>query len=181
MYFLLKVAFWLSLILLIVPIGIGSDDEAPSINVVQAFVAARSAISDMSGFCDRNPDTCETGSSVATLIGLKAKQAARLTYDYLVEDEATPDVEAPQQHVTPVNVNKASRATLAASEPEPSMTGTLTSTDKEIPWGLEAVAAVGSSLLSGGQDDIDIAPIGTSSLPSPHISGIPFPRPDPRL
>ncbi len=40
MGFLIKSAFWLSIVLLLIPFGTNSDDE-PTIGAVEAFLAAR--------------------------------------------------------------------------------------------------------------------------------------------
>jgi|UniRef100_UPI003BAB1718 hypothetical protein len=89
MSFLLKSAFWIGLVLLLLPIDTGPESaDAPGLNPVRAFFAAQSTISDIGGFCDRNPDTCETGGQAIARIGAKAKVSARLIYEYLDEEEA---------------------------------------------------------------------------------------------
>lgn len=90
MSFLLKSAFWIGLVLLLLPIDTGSEDtNAPGLNPVRAFFAAQSTISDIGGFCERNPETCETGGQAIARIGAKAKVSARLIYEYLDEEDVT--------------------------------------------------------------------------------------------
>jgi hypothetical protein len=87
MFFLLRSTFWIALVLLLLPIDTGSEDTSgPGINPVSAFFAAQSTISDLSGFCDRNPQTCETGGQAISQIGAKAKVSAKMIYEYLDED-----------------------------------------------------------------------------------------------
>ena len=94
MSFLLKSAFWIGLVLLLLPIDTGPESaDAPGLNPVRAFFAAQSTISDIGGFCDRNPDTCETGGQAIARIGAKAKVSARLIYEYLEEEEAAAEAE----------------------------------------------------------------------------------------
>ena len=84
MGFLIKSAFWLSLVLLIIPFG-GENDE-PGVGAFEAFFAARAVIDDMSGLCERRPQACETGRSAFHTIGVRARESARIAYDMLGED-----------------------------------------------------------------------------------------------
>lgn len=87
MFFLLRCAFWIALVLLILPIDTGEDGkDGIGINPVAAFFAAQSTISDLSSFCERNPQTCETGGQAISQIGAKAKVSARMIYEYLDEN-----------------------------------------------------------------------------------------------
>ncbi|WP_186389997.1 DUF5330 domain-containing protein [Stappia sp. TSB10P1A] len=73
--------------LLILPIDTGEDGkDGIGINPVAAFFAAQSTISDLSSFCERNPQTCETGGQAISQIGAKAKVSARMIYEYLDEN-----------------------------------------------------------------------------------------------
>lgn len=86
MGFLIKSAFWLSLVLLVIPFG-GSDsvDGRPTIGAVEAFVAARAVVNDVAGLCERRPDACEIGRSALTTIGIRAREGARIAYGVLDE------------------------------------------------------------------------------------------------
>lgn len=88
--FLLRTAFWLSLVILLLPTGQHAGEDAdtaqnPGVTASDAFDVARSAYSDLSGFCDRNPQTCETGSAALRTFGQKAQYGARMVYEYLAE------------------------------------------------------------------------------------------------
>lgn len=83
MGFLIKSAFWLSLVLLVIPFD-GENDE-PTVGAIEAFFAVRSVIDDMSGLCERRPQACETGRSAFHTIGLRAREGARIAYDMLGE------------------------------------------------------------------------------------------------
>lgn len=84
MFFLFRVAFWLSLVILFLPAQ-ENDTQAADISVSagEALGVATSAISDMSAFCQRNPDTCETGGEALKTFSRKAQYGAKLIYDYL--------------------------------------------------------------------------------------------------
>lgn len=89
MFFLLRTAFWLTLVLVLIPLG--SDRESPTsekVDPVSAYLAAQATVSDIGGFCSRNPLACETGSSALTIIGSRARDGARMVYEFLDEQIA---------------------------------------------------------------------------------------------
>ena len=66
MVFLLRVAFWLSIVLVLLPSGdYQLKEQAPRIGPADAVSAATAAVSDLSGFCDRQPDACAVGGQAA--------------------------------------------------------------------------------------------------------------------
>ncbi|WP_295806168.1 DUF5330 domain-containing protein [uncultured Nitratireductor sp.] len=91
MGFLIRSIFWLSLVLLLLPIGgTGGEDEgdAPQVGALQALGAAREAVSDMVGICERKPEVCETGRAALQTIGVRARESARIAYEMLEEEPA---------------------------------------------------------------------------------------------
>ena len=82
MGFLIRTAFWFSLVLLALPLNTGSDG-APSVGAIQAFMAAREAIGDVSAICERKPDVCVTGKAAMHTVGIRAREAARIAYEVL--------------------------------------------------------------------------------------------------
>lgn len=94
MGFLIRSAFWLSLVLLIIPIGGAADDEAaPQVGPIDAFFAAREAVGDVAGMCERKPDVCEVGRSALNTIGVRAREGARMAIRYIEEDDVAQDGE----------------------------------------------------------------------------------------
>ena len=83
MGFLIKSAFWLSLVLLVIPFGGGNENGEPSVGAVETFFAARAVIDDMAGLCERRPQACEVGRSAFHTIGVRAREGARIAYDML--------------------------------------------------------------------------------------------------
>lgn len=81
MGFLIRSAFWLSLVLLVIPFG-GRDGES-TVGAVEAFLAARAVVDDMSGLCERRPEACEVGRSALHTIGVRAREGARIAYGML--------------------------------------------------------------------------------------------------
>ncbi len=87
MGFLIRFAFWFSLVLLALPLDVGPDAQGrESVNAFQALMAAREAVGDMAGMCERKPDVCETGASAMHTISERARQTARIAAA-LIEDE----------------------------------------------------------------------------------------------
>lgn len=86
MWFLMRTGFWLSAVLLVLPLGGASKNgEATNIGLYEAYVAARSAAEDLKTFCDRRVETCETGRKIASAVALRASEAARIAGNYFEE------------------------------------------------------------------------------------------------
>jgi hypothetical protein len=91
MFFLLRMAFWLGLVLVLLPREKTPESEKlPQIGASQAVQAATAAVSDMSQFCKRQPAACEVGGQAATAIGQRAEDGARKLY-HIITDKRTPD------------------------------------------------------------------------------------------
>lgn len=89
MGFLIRSAFWLSLVLLIIPIETeGGEHGAEPVGPVDAFIAARAAFQDVAGICERRPEVCLTGRAALDTIGARAREGARMAYGFIDEDEA---------------------------------------------------------------------------------------------
>lgn len=88
MMFLLRTAFWLSVVIFLIPVDHTAEQQAQTatvqpIGALEAATAAQATISDMSGFCGRNPTACDIGGRVATTFLLKAQTGARMVYDFI--------------------------------------------------------------------------------------------------
>ena len=82
MFFLLRMAFWLGVVCVLLPGG-EKTQVAPQIDAASAVTAAGAAVSDMRGFCDRQPQACVVGGKVATAIGQRAEAGARTLYEII--------------------------------------------------------------------------------------------------
>src|SRR5262249_19093239 len=86
MRFLLKVAFWLSGVVLLLPTAPSDHaSPAPQVSTSDAMSAASATVSDMRQFCSRQPDACAIGSQAITQFGYKAEAAAKMLYEFLNE------------------------------------------------------------------------------------------------
>jgi hypothetical protein len=99
MGFLIKSAFWLSLVLLLVPFGTASDDHR-AVGPIETFFAARGLVEDISGLCHRKPEVCEVGRDAMHTIGVRAREGARLAYGMLDADETRSPEAADEQIMT---------------------------------------------------------------------------------
>ena len=89
MFFLLRAAFWFSLVLLMLPFNPKGQSGEGTVGAIETLFAVRDAVADMRGMCERKPDVCKTGGAALHTIGVRAREAARIGYELL-------DEEAPQ-------------------------------------------------------------------------------------
>ena len=86
MFFLLRMAFWLGLVLVLLPRDKTPESEkSPQVGASEAVSAATAAVSDMSQFCKRQPAACEVGGQAATVIGQRAQAGARKLYQIITD------------------------------------------------------------------------------------------------
>jgi Family of unknown function (DUF5330) len=86
MFFLLRMAFWLGIVLVLLPSGSAQrDSSATQVGASDAISAASATVGDLRQFCSRQPDACTVGSQVATAIGYKAQAGAKMLYEFLTE------------------------------------------------------------------------------------------------
>lgn len=86
MFFLMRMAFWLGLVLVLLPTEKNPDAEKlPQIGASEAVSAATGVVSDMTQFCVRQPATCEIGGQAATVIGHRAQAGARKVYHMITD------------------------------------------------------------------------------------------------
>ena len=89
MFFLLRMAFWLGLVLVLLPREkTPESDKLPQLGASEAVSAATAAVSDMSQFCKRQPAACEVGGQAATVLGHRAQEGARKLYQIITDKRA---------------------------------------------------------------------------------------------
>jgi hypothetical protein len=114
MFFLLRVGFWLSIVVVLLPSGPKTDPNAPSIGTFEAIGAAQAALKDARGFCSREPEACVIGSQALQVFGQKAQHGAKMLYEMLSSSDP--------KHDGPTG-----------STPKPGR-DTLTADDRNVPW-----------------------------------------------
>ena len=122
MFFLLRMAFWLGLVLVLLPRDKTPESEnLPQIGAAEAVQAATAAVSDMSQFCKRQPAACEVGGQAATAIGQRATDGARKIYQIIIDKK-------PPDHTGSIGAPGDPEVSLVASR------DTLTADDQAIEW-----------------------------------------------
>ncbi len=124
MFFLLRMAFWLCVVCVLLSFGGKSATPEAQIDASQAVTLASAAVSDVRGFCERQPDACEAGGKVAVAIGHKAEAGARTLYEFITRLRDKP---AAGEKADGKTDNKAVPASAAGK-------GTLTPTDMAPAW-----------------------------------------------
>ncbi len=77
MMFLIRAAFWLLIIVLLLP----TDEDQRN----KVYGTAEAAVKDVATFCDRNPDTCTTGRDAFQVLVHKAEFGARMLMGFIKE------------------------------------------------------------------------------------------------
>ena len=85
MRFLLKLAFWLTIVVLLLPSDRAQQGATPQIGTSEAVSATGAVVTDVRGFCARQPDACAVGSQALAEFGHKAHAGAKMLYDFLGE------------------------------------------------------------------------------------------------
>jgi hypothetical protein len=117
MFFLFRVCFWLGIVLVMLPSGdYQPKNAAPTIGAADAIGAATAAVSDMSGFCQRQPEACEVGGQAAVAIGQRAQAGAKFLFDVISEK------------MVPAQTGSVKADRLHGSQ------DTLTDTDRDLQW-----------------------------------------------
>lgn len=122
MMFLIRTAFWLSVVVLLLPTPESIKTPDSSIGTAQAVSAASATVSDMRGFCDRQPDACKVGSQALTAFGYKAQASAKWVYEFLTDKlKAEPSSASGESKAIELGDN--SQHTLTPSDAAPAWRG----------------------------------------------------------
>jgi len=121
MFFLLRITFWLGLVCLLLPSG-GAKDPNAQINATQAVTLASAAVSDVRGFCDRQPTACKVGGKVAVALGHKAEAGARTLISFVTSKMG-------EQTGSVRKIAAADAAAQQSSKPAPARVVTVSSID----------------------------------------------------
>jgi len=110
MWFLIKTAFWFSMVLVMLPIfDQGATDRLKTENGVQltdAIGAAAGAFSYVSAMCSEKPDVCVKGVETFSTLGSRAREGAHVAYSYLDEKFADKTAQAAADQVLTGTVAK---------------------------------------------------------------------------
>ncbi len=139
MFFLLRMAFWLTVILAVLPVCV-THDNAPAANggakfsAGDAVSAATAAVSDLSQFCTRRPEACEAGMQAAAAVGASAQTGVKILYNY-IQNRAAADAEPAITRTGSVTPRKTAQTKPAAkSSPAAGSQDTLSASDLAPGW-----------------------------------------------
>lgn len=118
MRFLLRLAFWLGVVLVLLPSAGSQPVPKSEVGAADAMSAAKAAISDMRNFCERQPDACTIGSQAAVALGHRAQAGAKMLYEFLSEKVGPEETGS-----TGTTAGRASRHTLTPADLEPTWRG----------------------------------------------------------
>jgi hypothetical protein len=140
MFFLLRMAFWLGVVCVLLSSGGKSTSPEAQIDASQAVTLASAAVSDVRGFCERQPDACEAGGKVAVAIGHKAEAGARTLYEFISKLREKPastekaDGKGDNKTVPASLAGKSNAGTTGSLGNNSHSSGTLTPTDLAPAW-----------------------------------------------
>jgi Family of unknown function (DUF5330) len=122
MFFLLRMAFWLCVVCVLLSFASRSSDPQTQIDAKQAVTLASAAVTDARGFCDRQPDACQVGGSLVVALGHKAEAGARTLYQFISAKLNEPSEPAGKSGTTAakvVPVSGAGNGSLTPSDMQP--------------------------------------------------------------
>jgi Family of unknown function (DUF5330) len=111
----LRAAFWLGLVLLLLPSSATKSISSAQPRAADALSAAGATISDLRQFCSRQPEVCKVGGQAATAFEQQARDGAKILYE-LFNDRVTANEvnrsgkQAPQNTLKPADLAPAWRA-----------------------------------------------------------------------
>jgi hypothetical protein len=133
MFFLLRMAFWLGVVLVLLPSGSAQHvAQSGDVGTSGAISAASATVQDMRGFCTRQPDACTVGSQVAVSLGYRAQAGAKMLYEFLTEALAPKETGALPHGTAPRG--SVAKAEPVKSSPDRASQNTLTPADLAPAW-----------------------------------------------
>lgn len=122
MRFLLRMAFWLTVILALLPSGGSQPTPKLNVSAVEAMSAAKATVTDVQSFCDRQREACTLGSQAAVAIGQRAQAGAKMVYDYFSQHLGSHSggaVDSASAEGTPLPLARPSQHTLSPNDLAP--------------------------------------------------------------
>jgi hypothetical protein len=87
MWFLIKGTFWFSMVLVLLPFldaeSSAKLEKGPNVELGDTFSAASEAIGYMTAMCLEKPDVCQKGAETFVALGHRAREGARIAYQFL--------------------------------------------------------------------------------------------------
>jgi hypothetical protein len=119
MFFLLRLAFWVMLICLLLP---GSREEN-----LRLITSAEQTLKDMRGFCQRNPQVCDDVRVSMTTLLTRVRGGAELLQSWLAQQSGESEGRAGLTATGPGRSD-------ASPRPVTKWQDSLNVSDKQVPW-----------------------------------------------
>jgi Family of unknown function (DUF5330) len=116
MWFLLRVSFWLGVLLVVLPTFGSQPVPKSQVVAIETMSAAKAAIGDFQQLCERKPDACTIGSQTAATLAQRAQIGAKMLYDFFNDQFGA-------QTTGSVRATRASGHTLTADDLVPAWRG----------------------------------------------------------
>lgn len=91
----MKGAFWFSLVLIALPLFNPESSErletGPTFESAGSVSAAMALYQDVMSICERQQEVCEVGTQTIGVLGARAKEGARIAYNFLDNQFGEPD------------------------------------------------------------------------------------------
>ena len=120
MLFILRTAFWITLICLLLP-------SSPEDNR-RLIASAEQTMNDMKGFCQRNPQVCNDASATMTSLLAKFRSGAEMLQTWLDEQEKE------EQGGSSAAISPKTAKNQQPLQPIAKWQDSLSSSDKQMPW-----------------------------------------------
>lgn len=105
MWTLFKGCLWFSLVLIALPLFDADStkrlEQGPNFETAGSVSAAMSLYQDVTSICEREPDVCDVAGHTVGVLGARAKEGARIAYQFL--DDQLGDTD-PARNDGPVDV-----------------------------------------------------------------------------
>ncbi len=122
MFFLIRTAFWLSIVIMLLPTPDSAKVPESNVGAAQAVTAASATVADMSQFCSRQPDACQVGSQALVHFGHKAQASAKWLYEKFTSN-AAPEHTGTLPAARSVGESNSSQNTLTLADTTPTWRG----------------------------------------------------------
>ena len=115
--FLIRTAFWLTLIILLLP-----TNESQQRDV---YGTAEAAVKDLGAFCTRNPHVCDKSKEAFDVFSQKAQFGAKMLMDFVTDsgDEVQTTADESRGRRFPSIFNRDSQNTLSNDDRRPAWSG----------------------------------------------------------
>ena len=81
MGFLIRIGFWLGLVLILIPRpGESGADATAEVGPLQILNTTATIFGDFAGLCERQPEVCDSAGEIMRSLGLRARDGAAIAY-----------------------------------------------------------------------------------------------------